>query len=278
MKLRGICIFISMFLLFSITTHAQQAHDLTYKFEKGKTYFFKMVYEMDMTQSMMGQDMSIKMDTKMKYRFEVAESNSDKIEIISSVDSMESKSDSPLVTAESLDEASKLIIGKKSKLIYDKAGKLIQKIEIDKLVSNMNFSVSSSTEGLFRLSNKPVKIGESWQNVDSSKTKLGEKGELLSIIITDLVLEGAENYNGAECLKISFKQKATITGAISAEGNTVGMEGTINGNGTILFNEKTGMLLFSKQDMESNMTISMPEQNMTIPIIQKMKMTMFLDK
>jgi len=273
-------ILLSLILLFfSANLFAQDTYSLKYKFEKGKTYFYRMTNDNEVNQSVMGQEINLKSRSILKMRMEIADVANENIEIITSMDSVEFKSDNPMV-GDAAGEAAKSIIGKKTKMIYDKFGKIVKKIEIDKFSTPMNLSATGSSEGLFRLSSKPVKIGESWQNIDTMKIAPGGEGSgnMLFIITSDLKLEGKEVYENIECLKISYSQVVKIEGSMSTQGNSVIINGTGKGIGYCLFDDKNGNFTKNIVNVDMNTTISLPEQNIEMPMTQNTKTSILMVK
>lgn len=262
-------------LFFCSNLSAQEKFDLVYKFEKGKTYFFQQKAIVDMTMSMMGQEINMSMDTKMKMRYEVVERTDNTIEVITSIDSMLAKTTNPMQGGEN-ENKGEGIVGKKSRIILDKSGKVIKKIEIDStLLSKMNFDFSTTNENMFHLASRPVAIGESWKNIDTMKMNMGNEGSggMEIVITTDLKLEGKENYDGIECLKITMTQKQAAHGAIAAEGSGIGIEGSTVTKGVCYFDYKNGLMLSLAMNGEGSMTMNMTEQGLSMPMTQKIQST-----
>ena len=261
-----------LLLLFVLTSYsaAQEKYDLTYKFEKGKTYFFRHKNLTDMNMSMMGQEINIPMEMKAKMRFEIVEKTDKTIEVISSYDSLISKSTNPMQGGEQVNNGEG-IVGKKTRIIMDQEGKVIKKVEIDpSALTNMNVSFSGSYENMMRLSSKPVSIGESWQHIDTLKMTVGP-AEVIIIQTTDMKIESKDNYEGVDCLKISVSQKQLMTGAGAAEGQSIGMDGTNVMKGYGYFDYKNGLMLNLDLAGEGNMNMNLTEQGMSIPMTQKAK-------
>lgn len=260
-------------LYFYSNLSAQEKFDLVYKFEKGKTYFFQQKSIIDMTMSMMGQEINMSMDTKMKLKYEVLERNDNTIEVITSIDSMLAKTTNPMQGGET-ETKGEGIVGKKTKIIMDKYGKVIKKIEIDStILTKMNLDFSTSNENMFQLSSKPVAIGESWKNIDTMKMNMGNAGTggMEIIITTELKLEGKEKFENVECLKISMTQKQAAHGAIAAEGSGIGIEGSTVAKGVCYFDYKNGIMLSLALNGEGSMTMNMTEQGLSMPMSQKIQ-------
>jgi hypothetical protein len=268
---------ITAFILFSFLTAsallAQDTYNLAYKYEKGKTYFSRITMGMDIAQSMSGQDFNIRMDSKSKLRMEITDVTSDKFEIISSIDSMYSKTSNPMGGDDIINNGEGMV-GKKTKIVYDKFGKVIRKTEIDQLAKTLNMNYSGSSEGMFRLTEKQVKIGDTWAINDTNKMSMGETGGMNIITLCDCKLEGKETYNGKECLKISFVQKITMNGELSQAGMALGIDETGYSKGIIYYDIAKGLILSNDSAMEMNGTVSMGEQGM--PMSQKVKTSIVL--
>lgn len=278
MKKISVVLSILLCLVINSAATAQEKFDLNYKFEKGKTYFFSQKNLTDINMSMMGQEINMSTDSKMKMRFEIVERKDKNLEIITSIDSMLVKSTNPMQGGEQINNGEG-IVGKRTKIIMDPAGKVISKIEIDSsALTKMNMSFSGTNENMMRLSSKPAAIGESWQNIDTLKMNIGPSAGVDIIQTTDMKIEGKEKYEGNDCLKISIIQKQVINGAIAAEGQGIGMEGSTVMKGYGYFDYKNGLMLNLELAGEGNITMNLTEQGMSMPMNQKSKTVVTLIK
>jgi hypothetical protein len=264
-----IAILIFILLVSSIQISAQNTFNLSYKFEKGKTYFYRITSVIEKTQNMMGQETINNIVSKSKIRMEAADVNPDNFSITTSFDSIYSKSSSSMGGDDAINNGEGAI-GKKTKIIFNNYGKKLKTIEIDTVKSEGGMNIFT------QLTNKPLKVGEVWTNVKSDTSKMGEDGNMITKSDTECKVESKENIGGVECLKISFKGNMKIEGAMTQQEMNIVLEGTGKTTGIIYFDLAKGLMKSTDTTTETNMTAVLPEQNITIPITQKTKTNILL--
>jgi hypothetical protein len=258
-------------LLFtSMQIFAQDTYNLNFKFEKGKTYFYRTTANIEVVQNMMGQEINIKVESKSKMRLDIADATASQFDIITSFDSVYSKSSDPMGGEDKISNGEN-IVGKKTKMIYNQFGKKLQKITIDAVAAGNDMTNMGNSNLLFQLSEKPVKTGDVWNVSSTDTTKTGEDGKMIIKSDTEYKLEGKEKVNGADCLKISFKAAMKIEGNMTQQGMSIVMEGTGKTTGTYFFDYAKGLMLTTDSGTNIDMTAAIPDQNITIPITQTMK-------
>lgn len=255
---------------------AQDTYNLTYKFEKGKTYFYRVTQKMDMVMNAMGQEMTQKSDVMSKLRMEITDVTPAIFEIISSIDSMHVKASGMQGDTESNGEG---IVGKKTKLIYNNFGKKIKTIEIDPIVTTDGMTAAGGSALLMRLAEKPVKVGEVLTVNSIDTNKVGESGSMITKSDVEYKVEGKEVKNGVECVKLSYTGKVKTEGSMSMQGMDMVLEGTGKSTGFLFFNMAKGLIQAIDDDTTMDINMAMPAQNMTIPMNQKLKsVTTLLEK
>lgn len=263
-----VIIFALMFT--SIQLFAQDSFNLKYNFEKGKNYFMRTNMTSESTQNMMGQETSSKAESKTKMKLEIANATPAQIEFITSFDSVYSKSTNPM-GGEDIVNNGEALVGKKTKMVYDIYGKKISKVVIDQVQSNGLDGSGSGSSLFLQLSDKPVKVGDVWNTSGVDTNKVGEDGKIITKGDYELKLEGKEKYNGADCLKVTFKGTMKIEGSMTQSGYSIVIEGTSKTSGYFYFDIAKGLPLLNDSTTDMNMTIAVPDQNMTIPMTQTMK-------
>lgn len=264
--------FTMIILILSITfAYAQESYKLEYKFEKGKTYLYKDFTTGDMTQEMMGKEMKMKNESNAVIRLVVDDVTKDaKAVLLVSTDSLSVFSSTPIGdTTMIMNE----LIGKRTKVVLSSTGKIEKRETIDSIKLMGRASGAAQREGIkfAQLSDKPVKIGETWtSSTQDTVNQMG--GKILVSSDFDYSLAGKEKKNGFDCLKITYKGKTTTEG----KGNMQGMEFFIDGsgkiNGTFFFDPKTGLLVYEETNSESETNMATTgEQSMIIPITQVTK-------
>jgi hypothetical protein len=267
-NVQRIVIIIFALLISSSQIFSQDTFNLNYKFEKGKTYFYRSTLSMDMSLNAMGQEMNGKTESKSKLKMEIADVTPAAIEIISSLDSMYSKTTGFQGDQENNGEN---FVGKKTKMIYNTQGKKIKTIEIDAITGANGMSASGGTSLLMEIADRPVKIGEVWKMATIDTNTAGGTGKIISKSDSEYKAEGKENRNGIDCLKISFKASIKTEGNMNQMGMDMVMEGTGKSTGTIYFDLTKGVIYEVSSDANMDITMAIPAQNMTMPMVQKMK-------
>ncbi|MFC1502221.1 hypothetical protein ACFL6A_02300 [bacterium] len=169
------------------------------------------------------------------------------------------------------------VIGKPFGVTFSPLGKELDYSGIDStMMISMGQAGNRSIKDLFRnplqdLPDHPVKIGDSWMDIDSLTTPQGG----LDITIkteNELTFEGFEEVEGIECAKITVKGNGTIDGSGQQMGMDVALEGDLEIGGTLYFAYKKGMFVKTITETFTEMTAALSGQmNMTIPITQESK-------
>lgn len=262
-------------MLIAIFIHpslAQESYKLEYKFEKGKTYRYKDVTSVSMTQEMMGREMKMRNESNNVVRLVVDNVTKDKnIVLMMSADSASVFSSSPMGDTTIY---MKEIIGKRTKVTISNIGKITNRETVDTIeVGGGRISGMSQREALKFpiLSDKLVKIGETWTS--STFDTVNQMGGKIAVT-TEVVYKvaGKEKKSGTDCLEITFNGKSTTEGKGVVQGMEFFIDGSGKINGTLFFDAKAGLVIEEEtnSDSETNMATT-GEHQMIIPITQTTK-------
>ncbi len=255
-------------VIFTSSLMAQDSYKLNLKFEKGKTYFYRTTSNVESTQNVMGQEMSSTTDSKTKMRLEITDVTPAQFEVITSFDSVYSKTSSVQGEMENKGEN---VVGKKTKYVYDINGKRLNKIDIDKVASSGMGDLGGSSNIFYQMSDKNVKVGDTWSVNRIDTTSTGEEGKMIVKSDMNFKVDGKEKYNGSECLKISIDGKMKLEGAMAQGGMNIVLEGTGKVTGHFMYDIAKGLMTYTVNNADMDMNAAIPEQSLTIPITNKMK-------
>lgn len=127
-------------------------------------------------------------------------------------------------------------------------------------------SIASNFQTVFpNLPEKPIKVGESWNSID---TLTEESGGGYLRIITHLTnnFEGIETYMGYDCIKIHTTYSGILEGSSETQGIELNTTGTITGNDTWYFAYKEGLFLkMISEGIANSMTLAKGDEEIEIP-------------
>lgn len=256
-------------LLFTtVNLMAQDSYNLKLKFEKGKTYFYRSTSNVESTQNVMGQEMSSSTNSKSKMRLEITDVTPAQFEVITSFDSVYSKTSSVQGEMENKGEN---VVGKKTKFVYDLFGKRLNKIEMDKIANSGMGDLGGSSNIFYEMTNKGVKVGDTWNVSRTDTTNTGEEGKMIVKSDMNFKVDGKEKFNGAECLKVSLNGTMKLEGAMAQGGFNIVLEGTGKINGHFMYDVAKGLMTYTENNADMDLNAAIPEQSLTIPITNKMK-------
>lgn len=258
-------------IVFCSTIYAQETYKLQYKFEKGKTYVYKIESNTDMTQQMMGREMKFNTVAHNIARFKIENTSDDgSADIIFSLDSSYIKTnmrghDTTMV----LDQ----MIGKRIEMNVSNLGKLYKYKILDTLVNNAwSNSIAQQSKNFFRVLNgKNIKVGDKW-SATQIDTIDNMGGKIVSTIDFDYTLAGTAEKLGHKCLNIPYTAKIKIEGKGNMRGIDLFIEGNGKSSGTAYLDANTGMNVYIESTVDNEMTMATTgQQTMTIPISQSTK-------
>lgn len=164
----------------------------------------------------------------------------------------------------------KSIIGKDFEMTLSPMGKEIGLSGTESLTYDLGIAgernIDSSFKSIFPdLSDKPVKIGESWTTKEEVKEESG--GMNVTIAMESInTLEGLETVNGMECVKIVAKSTGTVNGEGRQGGADIAVKAEVTGSSTWYFAYKEGLFVKSTGKSTSKGSVEVVAQGMSIPM------------
>lgn len=129
------------------------------------------------------------------------------------------------------------------------------------------------------LPDKPVKIGDSWSDIQDINIPLGEYTLLSENNFTYTLIEETEK-DGFDCLKIDVKGVLKLSGDFEQAGTPLSLERETTSSGTLYFAHKKGMFIRVETDSTAEGIITVPSAGIDIPqtITSKSSVTVQLEK
>lgn len=116
----------------------------------------------------------------------------------------------------------------------------------------------------FKLPEHPVKIGDSWTNVDSTDMPFGA-GNLNTISETIYLITEKLVVDGEDCLRFDVTSKAKTSGEFEQGGMQMSIKRTSTSSGNILFAYNKGMYLSMDMTSTTIGSVDIPAAGMEIP-------------
>ncbi len=264
------------FCIIGSSVYGQESVVLKYNFKEGKTFRMTMSMNTNIVQSMMGQEMKIIADavSKSEMKFTKVEPGGNATALVSILSISAKTSAMGQEKEENKSDFKKDGIS----MVFSPSGKVSTKITDTTLssiesISNMKF---------FLLPVKEIKIGEKWLDKQIDTMQMQSSNPITFMTTTtdnEYTLAGKEIKDGKELYKISYTGTLEITGKGKQSGMDLFMEGTGQTVGFFYFNTSNSMVIYSESEAEVNTTITVTgQQNMTIPMSQKVKTVMTLEE
>lgn len=127
------------------------------------------------------------------------------------------------------------------------------------------------------LAEVPVKIGDSWTST-VPVTQTSSNGETTLKFTHVYTLEGFEEMDGYECIKLAIATTGTYEGTANQGGMELLSDGTIEGTGTCYFAYKEGIYVKMMAEGVSDGIVLVSSQNLEIPMTRTYKMESTLTK
>jgi hypothetical protein len=236
---------------------------------EGLSYATKIVSSESV--DMMGQTMTT--DSKASSRFTVKSKGmkEGKLLLGITVDDWKMEANNPMTGKIKPDF--KNIIGKSFGMSLSTLGKESGFTGTEKLKYQLGTAGERKIESSFRsifpdLTEKPVKVGDTWKTVSDVTEK---SGPFEITVHTDSVntLAGLETVNGLACIKVT----ETITGSLNGKGQQMGADmeisGKITGTSTWYFAYKKGYFVKAVLSSESTGEVNVVAQGMALPLKTK---------
>ena len=252
---------------------------LTYRMQEKQALQYRVSNEQDQSFEIMGQTNTTKSSATLKFSVKdkgVKESN---LILGITVDDMTLSVESAMGN---LEPDMKAIIGKDFEMTLSPLGKEIGLSGTESLTYSLGMmgdrNIDSSFRSIFpNLSDKPVKIGESWTTKEEVKDKSG--GMEVTIAVESInTLAGLETIDGMECVKIVANSTGTMTGEGQQMGQDIAIKADITGSSTWYFAYKEGIFVKSTGTSASKGSIEVAAQGMTLPMTTESKSEVSLIK
>lgn len=250
------------------------------KVSKGLRCEYTTEMNTDVAATQQGMEMKMSDSRNFTTRLEVDDVlSSGNVEVYSSIWDMSSRSKVMGVDTAMVNKGQ---VGSTYKSEIDKYGTIISfvKMESGKSQNEGAFALSKLTNAAMfcEFPKKNVAVGEKWNKVsDDSISMVGFKTGMT--INTDYVLAGIETIDGKSFRKVTYTSNIEIGGKGKIQGMDMFMEGAGADSGSIYLDPETKIIYEKRSDIEMEMSMTITgQQNLTIPVSQKMKITQKLKK
>jgi len=245
---------------------AQKKYNPEVKLNKGDSITYLIQTNVDMTQSMMGQEMKMNVSTQSKNIIAVSDIDKDKYYHLSQLskemtvkmkmDQMDSTMLVPDIT-----NLPVLVMSKKGTILR----KSVSTNEKGQTMGN-DFGDVTASSPFIEFPDRKISEGESWETLQNDTVNF-MGGDLITNSKTVYTLIGTDEKEGMKCLKINHKTTADNEGTTTMQGMDFLIEGTTIMEGTTWIDLKTAIPVFIDGTAESQMTLLLSgQQNMTIPL------------
>ena len=242
---------------------------LEYNFPSDKSISYINVSKMVQVMDIQGQSMQNNVSSVLGCSIKSVDKQGKNLKLEVIIDTLGQFVDSPMGSSgRSINE----IKGKVFNIIIAPDGRGIDLSAAEQIVYNVEGSgetniAQSYLEFFPFLPANPVKIGETWNMVDTVSGKTASMS-MKNVIHSDNKFEGIEKNDGVECARISSTLAGTMTIITQSQGMDIYITGSFTGARMVLFAIKEGYFI-SQTDtskMTGNVDISGP-QSMTFPIV-----------
>ncbi len=262
--------------------HASDSNKLTYKMKKGATLNYTMESKNESLQEFMGSEVETTIQSKAKIKItSEGENKEGNLTYVMVYESMVIELLSSVMDSTFKDPAG--LIGKRVRKTITPNGDQIESVELDSIKLGMlalaqSGGFSSKREFFPNLPENELKMGEkvSMTDVDSVDS-FG--GTIVNKSDMEFTLLGKEKKLGYDCLKIDVKGTVNVEGDGFMQGMKIFIEGDGDFQRTLYFAPKEGVLVFSEDQTDIEMTFAITGQvSMTIPITTSVKSNITLVK
>ncbi len=173
-------------------------------------------------------------------------------------------------------------VGKSFEVVLSPTGEELEFIGITDLTVDLGPDGIQDLAGEFQdsfpdLAENPVKIGDSWTST-VPVTQTSSNGEMTLLFTHVYTLEGFEEMDGYECVRLSIDTTGTQEGTSEQGGMELISEGIIEGTGTVYFAYKVGLLVKMMAEGVADGTLLISAQNLEIPMSRTYNMESTLTK
>lgn len=240
---------------------------LTYRMEENRSLQYKTASSQDQKLEIMGQTNSTTSTSTLTFSVKPKGLKENDLLLGISIDGM--KIDIKSAMGDMTPDL-KSVVGKEFEMTLSALGKETVLPGAESLTYKIGIagerSIDSSFNSIFPdLSDKPVKVGESWTTRNDSTEKNGSV--TINVAVDNVnTLEGLETIDGMECVKIAVKTTGTMKGKGQQMGQDIIFKGDIKGSSTWYFAYKEGIFVKSTGLSTSKGAVEIAAQNMTIPM------------
>lgn len=265
---------IGLFMVLTVFSQLQaQKKNPSLLLQKGQTISYQVTANIDMTQSMMGQELQSQINSSSNAVFSVDDIQMDQYLINQKLKDVKTH-----LKMQEMDTTFRLAEqGGFPTLLVNKAGKVVARHKNNKENTIGGFSPDMAGNASFlpfvEFPDYTVKNGESW-STDYTDTTDFSGGSLVNKVKTTYTLMGKEEKDGKKCLKITYRGIVENEGLTSMQGMEFYIEGSGAITGTQWIDVKSGILIADEAAMENQMSLSLSgQQNFIIPMSMKTKIT-----
>ena len=252
---------------------------LKYQMPEGQVLKYESVSTMTQTLDIMGQIQEVEGETTSSVTFTSKGRSDSNHELTATLNKMDmyfatSQGEVTPDTSEA--------VGKSFEIVLSPTGNELELIGITDLKVDMGPDGVQDLSGEFQdsfpdLAENPVKIGDTWTST-VPVTQTSSNGETTLTFTHVYTLEGFEEVDGYECVKLSIDTTGTYEGIAEQGGEELISEGTLEGTGTCHFAYKEGIFIKMIADGVADGTILVSSQNLEIPVSRTYKMESNLTK
>jgi hypothetical protein len=269
---------ISVSILFCAASSAQMPANqrsadgsikLVYNYPSDKPVRYLTESKIIQTMDIMGQSMQVNVNSVFGCSIRAVGNPDNNLKLEVTVDTIGQSTDSPMG---STGGAIKEVQGKVFNIVINPTGKSVDISEAENIVYNIQGSGESNLSETFVnffpvLPDNPIKEGDTWTSTDSVNTKTSAMSMKVSITSANK-MDGFENVDGNECVKISAALDGYRIMNVNNEGMDIHVKGPFTGTATFFFSIKDGY--FIKQLVDTKMTgdieMTAPEA-VTFPVV-----------
>ncbi|MCS7229236.1 MAG: DUF6263 family protein [Candidatus Kryptonium sp.] len=247
---------------------------LRYQPEKGKKFAYSFSTDGTITQTVMGVEQTINLNTKMTIHYLVQNiASNGNVELIISVDTIETRMKTQVLQ---MDTTLILPVGFKFRQVIDKFGRGVSfeilEIKQQRLLSGFgeNLDKRQYTHAVI-FPERKIKPNDSW-NFSYADTTISDEGQAIVKTSGKYTFEGIETVNQIRCARLKVDANFAISGQGTIQGMKYGLEGEGKNVGTLWVDLGTGIVVRSDTNAEIETAMGIKGQiEMTLPMSQRMR-------
>lgn len=234
---------------------------IVYNYPTDKPVRYLTDSKMIQTMDIMGQSMQVNINSVFGCSIKAVGNPENNLKLEVTVDTIGQSTDSPMG---STGGAVREVQGKVFNIVINPSGKSVDISEAENIVYNIEGSGESNLSETFVnffpvLPDNAIKTGDTWTSTDSVNTSTSAMSMKMTITSANK-MEGFENVDGNECVKITAALDGYRVMDVNSQGMDIHIKGPFTGTATFFFSLQDGY--FIKQLVDSKMT---GEVEMTAP-------------